>query len=241
MSTTQDHYDKLLGPIYAWMVGDFEAAKASSTQMLVAAGALPNGNGLAIDLGCGHGVQSIPLAEGGYEVLAIDTCDHLLATLRQRGLAKIRAINDDLANFASHLSAPAQTVVCMGDTLTHLASEEDALSLIRKAADSLEEGGTLCLSFRDYTSTMPVSRDRFIPVKLDDGRLHTCFLEDAGDHVRVTDLVHSRADDGWQLTASDYLKAKISPESVKQTAEASHLKLMHEASQRGMMFYGFRR
>jgi hypothetical protein len=43
---------------------------------------------------------------------------------------------------------------------------------------------TFVATFRDYT-TLPAGDARFIPVRSDPDRIHTCFLEEAQQHVRV--------------------------------------------------------
>jgi hypothetical protein len=59
--SVERHYQRLLAPVYAWMIGDPEAAFARSREALAAAG-LGRGQGLAVDLGAGFGLQAIPLA-----------------------------------------------------------------------------------------------------------------------------------------------------------------------------------
>ena len=83
MSTVQEHYDRLLAPIYVWMAGGMESALAAGAQDV--AQFVP-GRGLALDLGAGFGMHAIPLARGGYEVVALDTSAELLDALREHGL-----------------------------------------------------------------------------------------------------------------------------------------------------------
>ena len=49
----RDHYDKLLGPVYSWMVGDIDAAMIRADAELEAIGLDANGSGVAVDLGAG--------------------------------------------------------------------------------------------------------------------------------------------------------------------------------------------
>ncbi len=121
MSTAQTHYDQLLGPVYTWMAGGFDAAVARNRQQLAALGVASWPKGLAVDLGCGSGFQSIPLAEAGYRVLGVDLCESLLAELCSHAAnLPIRTVRDDLANFPNHLDVAPALIVCMGDTLPHL-------------------------------------------------------------------------------------------------------------------------
>lgn len=48
------------------------------------------------------------------------------------------------------------------------------------------------LSFRDYSVPLQDEK-RFIPVRSDEGRILTCFLEYSEDSVLVHDILHERA------------------------------------------------
>jgi 2-polyprenyl-3-methyl-5-hydroxy-6-metoxy-1,4-benzoquinol methylase len=97
MATTRGHYDELLGPVYSWMVGDFRAACRRSAALFDRLGLGPVEHGLAVDLGCGHGVSAVPLAERGYEVVAVDFCRALLDELEAaRGDLPILSVEADL-------------------------------------------------------------------------------------------------------------------------------------------------
>ncbi|MEP7297536.1 MAG: hypothetical protein ABI702_15225 [Burkholderiales bacterium] len=109
----------------------------------------------------------------------------------------------DLLDFAAHLSGPAELVLCMGDTLTHLHSPAQVAQLLHAVAGALAPGGRFVATFCDYRQ-LPEGDARFIAVRSDALRLHTCFLEEQGDRVRVHDLLHERAsqDAPWQMRVS---------------------------------------
>ena len=220
MRSPQAHYREHLGPVYDWSLGDFEQAAARAEAQLVAAGIGPGGGGLAVDLGCGSGRQSIPLLRLGYRVLALDTCRVLLEALevRARGLP-LRAVEEDLRRFRRHLAEPAQAIVCMGDVLIHLESRDDVRALLAEAARSLAPDGRLVLAFRDLTS-LPT---RFVPVRSDDTRILTCVLDEDGPFVVVNDVLHERRQAGWAMTVSSYRKLRLSAEDVRADAAAAGL------------------
>lgn len=116
MSSHIQHYETLLAPIYVWMAGGIDAALSAGASDV--AGLVP-GHGLAVDLGAGFGMHGIPLARGGYEVVAIDSSSLLLQVLEsQRADLPIRTVAGDLQDFRRVVSEPARLIVCMGDTLT---------------------------------------------------------------------------------------------------------------------------
>ncbi|WP_197998760.1 class I SAM-dependent methyltransferase [Gimesia aquarii] len=241
-STVSDHYANHLGPIYSWMVGDFHTASASMSDYFDHIGITTNSSGCAIDLGCGHGVQTIPLAELGLRVVALDTCQHLLDELETKaeGL-QIQTVHDDLLTFTNYIHEPIETIVCMGDTLTHLESQDQVFQLIKKAVEALAPNGILCLSFRDYTTNELKGDARFIPVRSDEKRIHTCFLEYQPDFVCVHDILHTKASDGWEMSVSSYSKLRLSPNDVEQAAKDQGLQLINRFEKRGMIYLAFQR
>lgn len=84
MVTVQEHYDSHLGPIYSWTSRKFDEASSRSCQLFSTLNLRPAPTGVAIDLGCGHGLQDIPRTERGFYVCALDTCEPLLNELRGR-------------------------------------------------------------------------------------------------------------------------------------------------------------
>jgi 2-polyprenyl-3-methyl-5-hydroxy-6-metoxy-1,4-benzoquinol methylase len=201
MSSVAEHYENLLAPVYTWMAGGpkvaFATGQADLDPVLLA------GN-LAIDLGAGFGMHSIPLARSGWRVLAIDSSPvllHQLTTLAQ-GL-QVTARLGDLLDFAKHLAPDERPdlILCMGDTLTHLETPHAVSALSREVAHSLSPGGRFVATFRDY-SRLPSGEARFIPVRADEHRVLTCFLEEFDDYVLVHDLLHERTNNTWAFKAS---------------------------------------
>jgi SAM-dependent methyltransferase len=178
VKTAKEHYDRQLAAVYSWMAGGPEAAIERNREFFSRIGLGGAPRGLAVDLGAGAGFQSVPLAELSFTVVAVDFSPQLLAELRGRAVGlPVRTVDDDLLHFDRHVDGPAQLVVCMGDTLTHLESRDAVESLLSRAGRVLGEGGLLILTFRDYVSGEPRGARRFIPVRGDDTKILTCFLE----------------------------------------------------------------
>ncbi|MBG6106037.1 MULTISPECIES: bifunctional 2-polyprenyl-6-hydroxyphenol methylase/3-demethylubiquinol 3-O-methyltransferase UbiG [Micromonospora] len=214
------HYDGFLADHYTWMFdAPYPALVEEQLDALRRAGVgVPNGSGLAVDLGCGSGFQSVALARMGYpNILAVDSSAKLLAELELHASdhPAIRAVHDDLSQVAASLPAgAAELAVCMGDTLTHLPDRRAVTQLFVDLSAALAPGGRLVLSFRDLTTSL-TGTSRFIPVHADDDAILTCFLEYEPDVVTVHDLLHQRTGQrDWALSASSYRKLRIDPEWV---------------------------
>ena len=215
MTSVKEHYDGLLGPVYSWILGDFDSAYSRNVALFERLQVKTGDNCLAIDLGSGPGCQSIPLAERGYEVLAVDFCENLLTELRQRASGlPVRTVCDDILNFDAHIDGPVELIVCMGDTLCHLPNTRAVVTLLQKVADNLAPGGQFITSFRDYVSAEPVGVDRFIPVRSSDEQIFTCFVEFKEKVVSIHDILYRKLDGEWKLDISEYDKIKVVPDKV---------------------------
>lgn len=211
MTSTQEHYKYHLGPIYSWSLGGVETSIAQGRKELEALGIDSSSAGTAIDLGAGFGAHSIPLAENGYNVLAIDTCSSLISELRQHSASlPIRVIQDDLHSFPDFIKEKVDLILCMGDTLTHLANKKAVAELINTLSENIIPGGYFIATFRDYSEAL-VSENRFIPVQSDEQRILTCFLEYSYSHVIVHDILHERHHSHWSMSVSQYKKLRIDP------------------------------
>jgi hypothetical protein len=238
MPSVTEHYENHLAPIYVWMAGGMEAAIARGQAEVNAVCPRPpqsqSQSHHAVDLGAGFGMHAIPLADFGYSVLAIDSSGTLLDALQSHsGARPIRAIKDDLLCFRNHLDAPAFLIVCMGDTLTHLTDQQSVERLLADVVESLAEGGTFIVTFRDYSSPV-IGLKRFIPVRADADRILTCFLEYDDLAVTVHDILHERDGADWRMRVSAYRKLRLSPDWVADTLEAKGLQVKTEPGVAGM-------
>jgi SAM-dependent methyltransferase len=196
----------------------------------------PGATGVALDLGAGPGLHAIPLAQMGFSVVAWDSCDRLLEELRQQaGAHPIRAIRGDLLSFRREFSGTADVVLCMGDTLPHLSSLTEVEKLLGDVAAVLSAQGIFVTTFRDYASREMKGSDRFIPVRSDDRRILTCFLEYGEETVMVYDALHERVEDEWQLSVSAYPKLRLDPAWVVARLEGLGLAVQRDSTRGGMV------
>lgn len=217
--TAKEHYDRYLGNIYSWMVGDFDAKCKEFQEFLVENDLAPKGDRVAIDLGAGHGIQSVALKNLGYKVIAIDFNRQLLAELeRNAGGGPIEIVEDDIREIRKYSTVKPDLILCCGDTITHLENVSEIETFVGDCADSLSDHGRLMLSWRDYSRDLS-DVERFIPVRSDSERILTCFLEYGAGKVLVTDLLHERTQNGWVQKASSYSKVRLKVAEVIQMIE----------------------
>lgn len=239
MSEVTAHYEGLLAQHYTWMLGgDFDELVAQQRQLLESYAV--ESSGLALDLGCGSGIHSVALAQLGHDrVFSVDVSQTLIAELTTRSAQypAIRPVHADLCAGLESIVQPRSvtTAVCMGDTLPHLPDTAAIWRLIDDVFAALIPGGAFILSFRDLSTPLK-GLDRFLPVRADQDRIMTCFLEDEIDAVRVHDLIHTKdAHGAWQLGKSSYRKLRLSPAWVAdQLHNAGFAVATVESGPRGM-------
>jgi SAM-dependent methyltransferase len=218
------------------MVGDIDAAMSRADAELEAIGIPANGTGIAVDLGAGFGMHSVPLARRGYQVTAVDTYEPLLSELETRaGSLPIRTVNANLLEFKSHVPQPAAVIVCMGDTLTHLPDTASVEALFKAISATLVPGGLFAVTFRDYASAALKGDGRFILVRSDENRILTCFLEYGETRVQVHDVLHERDGGQWRLRLSSYPKLRLSPEWVVTALASLGFNVRREPGLGGMV------
>ena len=219
MTSALEHYEKLLAPVYSWMAGGMESAITRGQDELAEIGLLNRGARYAVDLGAGFGMHSIPLARAGCRVLAVDSS----AILRNEPKAHANAlavttVQDDLLDFPRHLAGRPDVVLCMGDTLAHLPELSSVTSLIATVAKHLSPVSHFVITLRDYSKALE-GPNRFIPVKSDESRILTCFLEYDEATVQVHDILHEFNEGAWGMRVSAYRKLRLAPGWVKDQLE----------------------
>jgi SAM-dependent methyltransferase len=234
--SAKDHYDQLLGPVYSWIIGDFDTAYGMNVELLTTLGIRSGRGASAVDLGCGPGCQTIPLAEAGFSVVAIDFCDDLLDELTRRvGELPVRIVHDDILNFARHLTEPPELVVCMGDTLVHLPNAATVRTLLSDVVSRIRPGGIFVASLRDYSGPPSIGPARFIPVRSSDDRIFTCFLEFRDETIDVHDILHTRVNGEWQLRVSSYQKLRLDFRQIVEFLGAAGMLVDQPFAAHGMM------
>jgi len=214
--TVKEHYDNHLGNFYSWYTGDFEKNKNTFKTFCIENKIVPGQFKNAIDLGAGNGIQSIALAEIGFNVTAIDFNRQLLNELEATAKGQpVRMINDDIRNIKKYSDLKPGLIVCCGDTIPHLESVTEIKKLISDSYKVLNPQGWIILTFRDYLTDLQDTQ-RFIPMKSDNNRVFTCFLEYFTDKIRVTDLLYELEDGKWVQKISSYFKTRIGKDQVIQ-------------------------
>lgn len=234
--TAKEHYDRHLGRVYSWMLGDFQERMSEQRDFFSTRGIFPERNRLAFDLGAGNGIQSVALAHLGFKVRAIDFNKQLLDELNSR--KENLAITTDEKEVLAYLNGSRENpevIVCMGDTLSHLQNDDEVRKFVSLSARLLIEGGKLVVSYRDLAEERH-GIDRFLLVKADDNRALTCFLEYSPKYVTVHDILTENVSGQWIQKVSSYQKLRIAVNDLKNILMENSFRILHDQVTRGMTY-----
>jgi SAM-dependent methyltransferase len=210
----KSHYENHLYHFYTWMLGDFTQKSKEQFNLFQSLDIYPQSNKIALDLGAGNGVQTLALAQLGFEITAIDFSIGLLAELEQNTLEfKPTIVEGDIRQVSDYQLLRPELIICGGDTLAHLHNWTEIEKFIYDCNATLGNQGKLLIGFRDYTQEL-LGEKRFIPVKSDTHRILTCFLEYLPENVVVTDLLYEKNGEKWEQKISSYSKVRLQKDRV---------------------------
>jgi len=110
-----------------------------------------------LDIGCGWGRHSLPLAAYGLSVTGVDLSHELLTlaryNARRRGLT-VNWVESDIADMPLRGSFDAIVQFC-GNFMTWFTDRERALEVLRRVAILLRPGGRLLLGTNDWEPELP--------------------------------------------------------------------------------------
>ncbi len=103
-----------------------------------------------VDAGCGTGTLALELSRRGARVLGVDLDEALFAqaAVKAAGAPLFEVLQGDLRSFPCEPGLDA--VLCLGNTLPHLPSENDVAIFFRHARSLLRPGGALMLQLVNY-------------------------------------------------------------------------------------------
>jgi SAM-dependent methyltransferase len=103
--------------------------------------------GRVLELACGAGRVSVPLARAGHHVVGFDASPHMLALARQKSVGDLHLEQADLRTFDLREYAPFDLAIVAVKSLAYLTERADQLSVLERAAAHLRPGGLLAIDF----------------------------------------------------------------------------------------------
>lgn len=118
-----------------------------------------------LDVGCGPGTQSIPLAKLGFEVVGVDPSRQMLDKAKrnaQQHNTQVNWVQGDFLSLSDVVDGGFDAIVCKGNSLPHLLTDEEIETSILTFFELLRPGGVLVIGLRDF-DMMLSHRPRFLP------------------------------------------------------------------------------
>lgn len=120
-----------------------------------------------VDLGCGTGECSIPLAAAGFRVTGIDRSEEMLSVAAGKAVdlaggtvaSSLRWVHQDMREW--ELGEAADAVVSLCDCLNYVTEERDAAAVLEQTFRQLKPGGFFLFDvlteaqFEDYEANQP--------------------------------------------------------------------------------------
>jgi 2-polyprenyl-3-methyl-5-hydroxy-6-metoxy-1,4-benzoquinol methylase len=151
---TIDFYDQL-APFYHLIHEDWEASIASQADFLSDLIEKEWGPSVksVLDASCGIGTQSIALAGVGFQVTASDLSPETVARAQREAQARDLSISFsvcDMRVLYDHHDGGFDVVICAGNSIPHLLSDDEILLALREIHACLRPGGGCILTIRQY-------------------------------------------------------------------------------------------
>jgi SAM-dependent methyltransferase len=117
-----------------------------------------------LEVGCGTGEHARAMAEAGFEVVAVDRSEAMLAAATEEPVPEgLRFVLGDMTEVDRLVEGTFGAALCLGNTLPHLADEERLRAFAEALARVLEPGAPLLLQILAY-DRIHDRRVRFLPV-----------------------------------------------------------------------------
>ena len=128
-----------------------------------------------LDIGAGTGRYSIPLAEEGYDVTAVELVKHNLGRLKQKS-SKVKAYQGNALKL-SRFSDELFDVTLLFGPMYHLLEEEEQKKALQEAKRVTKKDGVILVSYilNEYSVITHAFKDRHIKESMEKGMLDETF------------------------------------------------------------------
>lgn len=239
MYSFQEHYQNLLARYYTSVFGGWQTNTARAREIFQEFGiepASPQSGFSAADLGAGSGFYSVPLAQMGYSVKALDLDPRLTAEHRAWvGNLPVEPVTADIFDLPRYTSGKYDLILCMTDTIAHLNHRDEIIRLFQMVKNQLNNSGRFLISFRDQSRELR-GAERYLPFYSDDSLIVTTILDFQPDQVQVTDLLHILGEGGWKMSVSSYQKIRLRTPEIHSWLADAGFQVVKEKAIKGMTY-----
>ncbi|MFP4053874.1 MAG: class I SAM-dependent methyltransferase [Phycisphaerae bacterium] len=144
----------------------------------------------AVDAACGTGLFTFALAREGAQVVGADLSESMLDKARAAAgplAGNVRWVRSPMQSLGEKLAGPFDAVLCMGNSLPHLLSDDELDETLAGFAALLPSGGLVVLHLLNYTRVIK-QRERIVGIDRNETREFVRFYDFADEMVRFNVL-----------------------------------------------------
>ena len=138
----------------------------------------------AVDVACGTGAYTLALAAAGVKTIGADISEGMVDRARanaQKAGADIQWHVAGMQDIADHVAGPVDAVLCMGNSLPHILTDDDLARTVSAFRQLLSPEGVAVVHLLNYERIL-AGRERIVGITRTDG----------GEYVRFYDFFHGR-------------------------------------------------
>ncbi|MGB9804047.1 MAG: class I SAM-dependent DNA methyltransferase [Desulfofundulus sp.] len=180
-----------------------------------------------LDLACGTGNTTLPLARRGYQVMGLDLSPDMVNIAREKAAKQGLAVNFFTADMRSfQLEKPVDLITCFHDGLNYLANYEDLMRTFKQVKENLTPGGLFIFDLNAIewlTGTRP----------------EVCIIDEQ-DFTLIWQSCYSSVNFSWEIKITAFIKNGecyykfteqhreygYTPDQVHRALQAAELKLL---------------
>jgi SAM-dependent methyltransferase len=180
-----------------------------------------------LDVACGTGHHAIALAQRGYEVLGVDASEGMIHRARENAETAgvtARFVQAGFGGLHTVIRESFDAVLCLGNSLPSLLSEEALEAALEDMADVLVPGGLLIVQNLNYDRVWS-QRERFLPLECyrqgEAEWLYFRFVDFHEETLTFNMVVSQRRDGTWDYRVdSTELRPIFNEELTRQLCRA---------------------
>ncbi len=174
-----------------------------------------------LDLACGTGAATLPMARAGLQVTGLDRSNEMIEIARQRATAEglsIDWVHADMTDF--DVASPFDLVTCFYDAVNYLAGHAELAEFAACCHRALRTGGMLAFDintrrkleehWQDSTLVAADTEDRFIVYQ-------SWFDADANASPLVMNLFERQDDGHWRRFTEEHVEFAFAIDVVSAT------------------------
>ncbi len=140
----------------------------------------------AIDVACGNGAYALALAARGVHVVGADISEAMIEQARSRAEAEGAAVEwfvSPMQEIATHTPGRFDAVLCMGNSLPHLLSDDELGQALAGLARVVSDDGVVILQLLNYGRVL-ARQERVVGITRDGDTEYVRFYDFLGGLVR---------------------------------------------------------